>query len=163
MPPAKKSKTKKSDMDFSDKDMDAFLGISFGMDGIDVGQIPAQPVKVKRLKIAPNALPRDHLKRGITGLFPLFVHNKIIFNKSSNHNIHLELLGQALRRTLLQRDYQRAYRLYSKMIGIKGVDEEAWWKVRVTMISINKKNNSRSIISISNCTSIDQGWTFLPH
>ncbi|KAF9306112.1 hypothetical protein BGZ74_007580 [Mortierella antarctica] len=134
MPPAKKSKTKKSDMDFSDKDMDAFLGISFGMDGIDVGQIPAQPVKVKRLKIAPNALPRDHLKRGITGLFPLFVHNKIIFNKSSNHNIHLELLGQALRRTLLQRDYQRAYRLYSKMIGIKGVDEEAWWKIGAELL-----------------------------
>ncbi|KAG0085383.1 hypothetical protein BGZ92_009038 [Podila epicladia] len=134
MPPAKKSKTKKNDIDFSDKDMDAVLGISFGMDGIDVGHIPAQPVKAKKLKIAPNALPRDHLKRGVTGLFPLFVHNKIIFNKSSNHNIHLELLGQALRRTLLQRDYQRAYRLYSKMIGIKGVDEEAWWKIGAELL-----------------------------
>ncbi|KAG0334382.1 hypothetical protein BG000_008385 [Podila horticola] len=133
MPRAKKSKTKKSDIGFSDTDMDAFLGIGIGMDGIDVSDT-AQPVKVKKLKIRPNALPRDRLKRGVTGLFPLFVHNKTIFNKSSNHNIHLELLGQALRRTLLQRDYQRAYRLYSKMIGINGVNEEAWWKIGAELL-----------------------------
>ncbi|KAG0017046.1 hypothetical protein BGZ82_000875, partial [Podila clonocystis] len=134
MPRAKKSKAKKSNIDFSDADMDAFLGIGINMHGIDVGDITAQPVTVKKPKIKPNALPRERLKRGVTGLFPLFVHNRTIFNKSSNHNIHLELLGQALRRTLLQRDYQRAYRLYTKMIGINGVDEEAWWKIGAELL-----------------------------
>ncbi|KAG0025276.1 hypothetical protein BGZ81_007288 [Podila clonocystis] len=134
MPRAKKSKAKKSDIDFSDADMDAFLGIGINMDGIDVGDITAQPVTVKKSKIKLNALPRERLKRGVTGLFPLFVHNRTIFNISSNHNIHLELLGQALRRTLLQRDYQRAYRLYTKMIGINGVDEEAWWKIGAELL-----------------------------
>ncbi|KAI9242316.1 MAG: hypothetical protein BYD32DRAFT_403877 [Podila humilis] len=130
MPRSKKFKTKNKDIDFSDTDMDALLG----MVSIDVDIDVPKPAKVRKLKIAPNSLPVSRLRRDFVGLYPLFVHNKIIFNKSSNHNIHLELLGQALRHTLVKRDYQRAYRLYCRMIGIQGVNEEAWWKIGAELL-----------------------------
>ncbi|KAG0345359.1 hypothetical protein BG004_003774 [Podila humilis] len=83
--------------------------------------------KKRRLELNPN---RHRLARETKELLmPLFPHSNILFQNSSHSRIHIEILGHTLRHLLLKRDYQRAYRLYSSMISLKGTNEEFWWKI----------------------------------
>ncbi|KAF9581518.1 hypothetical protein BGW38_001435 [Lunasporangiospora selenospora] len=44
-------------------------------------------------------------------------------------NLHTEQLGQLLRRTLLRRDYNRAFALYSTLVARTNTSESLWWKI----------------------------------
>ncbi|KAF9355133.1 hypothetical protein BGX26_006956 [Mortierella sp. AD094] len=45
------------------------------------------------------------------------------------HQLHLELTGQLLRKTLVRRDYNRAFKLYSTLTTTLKVSEELVWKI----------------------------------
>ncbi|KAF8934327.1 hypothetical protein BGZ58_005789 [Dissophora ornata] len=57
----------------------------------------------------------------------LFAYNEK-WHLRSNRQIHLEMGGQLLRRTLLRRDYCRAYKIYSYLIGYRHLSEQLVWK-----------------------------------
>ncbi|KAF9171358.1 hypothetical protein BGX20_007731 [Mortierella sp. AD010] len=45
------------------------------------------------------------------------------------HQLHLELAGQLLRKTLVRRDYNRAFKLYSTLAATSKVCEDFVWKI----------------------------------
>ncbi|KAG0367286.1 hypothetical protein BC939DRAFT_456399 [Gamsiella multidivaricata] len=60
-------------------------------------------------------------------LSSLFPYNTRMTRAS--HAVHAELTGQLLRRTLVRRDYYRAYKIYSIMTTKKNIAEEFVWKI----------------------------------
>lgn len=67
-------------------------------------------------------------------LAPLF-HLQRTWHKTPNNNLHLELAGQLLRKSLARKDYQRAFTIYSTLTSCKVTNEELLWKV-ITPIAI---------------------------
>lgn len=49
---------------------------------------------------------------------------------STNRQQHLEFVGQLLRRTLVRRDYCRAYKIYNNLVTNAPMSEEFMWKVK---------------------------------
>ncbi|KAG0272691.1 hypothetical protein BGZ95_011526, partial [Linnemannia exigua] len=71
-------------------------------------------------------------------LAPLF-HFQRTWVGTPNENLHLELAGQLLRRSLARKDYERAFTIYSTLIGCKASSEELMWKVGSEILSRNKE------------------------
>ncbi|KAG0298932.1 hypothetical protein BGZ96_004239 [Linnemannia gamsii] len=72
-------------------------------------------------------------------LAPLF-HFQRTWHKTPNNNLHLELAGQLLRKSLARKDYQRAFAIYSTLTSCKSTNEELLWKVGSEILSRNKEN-----------------------
>ncbi|KAK5820873.1 hypothetical protein F5H01DRAFT_171070 [Linnemannia elongata] len=71
-------------------------------------------------------------------LAPLF-HFQRTWANTPNQNLHLELAGQLLRRSLARKDYQRAFTIYSTLTSCKSSNEELLWKVGSEILSRNKE------------------------
>ncbi|KAK3835667.1 MAG: hypothetical protein J3R72DRAFT_211099 [Linnemannia gamsii] len=71
-------------------------------------------------------------------LAPLF-HFQRTWVGTPNESLHLELAGQLLRRSLARKDYERAFTIYSTLIGCKASSEELMWKVGSEILSRNKE------------------------
>ncbi|KAI8598949.1 hypothetical protein EDD21DRAFT_381088 [Dissophora ornata] len=68
----------------------------------------------------------------------LFAYNEK-WHLRSNRQIHLEMGGQLLRRTLLRRDYCRAYKIYSYLIGYRHLSEQLVWKIGTEILRQNQE------------------------
>ncbi|KAF9136144.1 hypothetical protein BGX30_011349 [Mortierella sp. GBA39] len=71
-------------------------------------------------------------------LAPLF-HFQRTWVNTPNQNLHLELAGQLLRRSLARKDYERAFTIYGTLTSCKSSNEELLWKVGSEILSRNKE------------------------
>ncbi|KAF9156786.1 hypothetical protein BG015_001118 [Linnemannia schmuckeri] len=88
-----------------------------------------------------------HMKRGRkkrsdraekAKLAPLF-HFQRTWVNTPNQNLHLELAGQLLRRSLARKDYERAFTIYSTLTSCRSSNEELLWKVGSEILGRNKE------------------------